>query len=169
MPFRSAAPPTRPTRDASGGFTVTEMLVAMMLLTIGALALYHSMSASGTLAENGDRHATATRLAASELEKARALPYTSVAMKVATAGATYFEGATQVTDATNGRILPTSSKPLGGVTYEIERYVTWRSATVNGTPVSQAFKQVTVIVAWTDAAGSHDVRSSTALSRTTSP
>lgn len=170
MHLRPDAPPsTRSERDETAGFTVTEMLVAMMLLTIGALALYQSMTSSNVLAENAERHSTATRLAASEIEKARTLPYDAVAMNVASAGTTYFEGAQQVTDAVDGRVIPSTAVVVDGITFDIRRYVTWRSATVNGGNVSQAFKQLTVIVSWTDTQGTHDVRSASAVSRTTAP
>ncbi len=164
-----SSPPTRSRHDLGSGFTVTEMLVAMMLLTIGSLALYQSMSASNDLAASGDRLASATQLTASELEKARAIPYDQLAMKVPATGSPTFEGAPQVTDASNGRIISSSSAVIDGVTYEIARYVTWRSATVNGTTVDKAFKQVTVIVRWNDDHGSHDTRSDTAISRTAAP
>ncbi len=155
--------------DHDAGFTVTEVLVAMMLLTVGALALYQSMGASTKLAENSDRRSTATNLTASELEQIRSFPYDAVAMKMATGGATYFEGAMQVTDASDGRVVPSSAVDMNGITYDVSRFVTWRSARANGTDVDQAFKQVTVIVQWDDSSGSHDVRSSSAVSRTTAP
>ncbi len=155
--------------DNTAGFTVTEMLVAMMLLTIGALAIFHSMGASSVLAENSDRHSTATQLTASELEKARAISYNKLAMQLATAGTTYFEGATQVTDAASGRVIPSSSVVIDGVAYKVHRYVTWRSTTVNARTVTQAYKQVTVIVSWADTSGTHDVRSDYAVSKTLAP
>ncbi len=140
-----------------------------MLLTIGTLALYRSLGSSNVLAEQASRQSTATNLAASDLERVRSVPYADLAIKIATAGPTYFEGDELVTDATNGRLLPMSSVIEGGVTYEVARHVTWRSAVVNGSTVAQAFKQVTVVVAWTDERGTHDVRSATAISRTSAP
>ena len=141
----------------------------MMLLTVGALAIYQSMGASTELVENSSRHLTATQIGASEIEKVRALPYDVVAMRTAEAGTTYFEGAEQVTDATDGKVEPSTDVERDGVEYTIDRYVTWRSAVVDGTTMDNAFKQITVIVSWTDERGDHDIRSSNAVSRTSSP
>ncbi len=141
----------------------------MMLLTVGALAIYQSMGASTELVENSSRHLTATQLGASEIEKVRALPYDVVAMRMPTAGTTYFEGAEQVTDAADGRVEPSTDVERDRVIYTVDRAVTWRSADVNGTTTTRAFKQVTVIVSWSDERGDHDIRSSSAVSRTSSP
>lgn len=157
-------PPSTGLRD-DAGFTVTEMLVALLLLTVGALSLYQSMGASTELVEHSDRRITATRLAASEIEQIRSTAYPTVAMALAAANPTFFDGAEQVTDAANGAVTPSSTVERNGLTYRVERYVTWRNSEVAGVTRDRSFKQITVVVSWNDERGAHDVRSTSAVSR----
>jgi prepilin-type N-terminal cleavage/methylation domain-containing protein len=65
---------------------------------------------------------------------------------------------------------PNNANPVvfGGVTYTVARYVVWADATgPSGGPTPttfvQAYKQLTVIVKWTDQAGSHTVEQDSLL------
>lgn len=141
----------------------------MLLLTIGALALYQTMGTSTGLVEHSDRRLTATRLAGSEIEQIRSSSYSTVAMAMAAATPTYFEGAEQVTDAVDGTVAPSSTVERNGLTFRVERYVTWRESEVSGVTRDRSFKQITVVVSWTDERGAHDVRSTTAIAQSTGP
>lgn len=138
----------------------------MLVVTVGALSLYQTMSASTELVEHSDRRLTATRLAASEIERIRATSYPVVAMALAAANPTFFEGDEQVTDATDGSVEPSSIVERNGLEYRVERYVTWQDTEVNGVLRDRSFKQITVVVRWTDERGAHDVRATSAVSRT---
>jgi prepilin-type N-terminal cleavage/methylation domain-containing protein len=117
------------------GFTLVEVIVAALLLAVGIAALAGVMNSSFNLASRTTSRARATAIATETLEAARAVRYADLP---AAPGTT------------------TSQRTVGGSTYAVERGVTWTADASN----SQAYKTVTVSVAWADTAGAHEVHQS---------
>ena len=68
------------------GTTVVEMIVATMLLGVGVLAVFSSLSAAGKATSVADHRSTAVRVATSELETIRSWPYDDVGISVTRLG-----------------------------------------------------------------------------------
>lgn len=144
------------------GFTLVELMVAMLLMaivlaTVGP-ALYGSLAATSSSKERS----VATGLAVAANEQIRSLPYYDVAYQTLPS----FCSTTNAVKVTTGSTpLDTmyssqSSKTVGSETYQLERCVYWVDATGNngtGTTDTGAYKQSVVTVTWSDRQGSHSI------------
>ncbi|MCW3065980.1 MAG: prepilin-type N-terminal cleavage/methylation protein [Solirubrobacterales bacterium] len=158
------------------GFTIVEMLVAILLLTVGVLTTISVLSAGQRLTLVAERQTTLAHRAQRELERLQSLSYSQLAMTAAptrstdpanpnfyvTAGGafSYDRNDTSQTesfaiDATNGAIS-TTAQPwtdgrLSGFVYD---YVTWTTdpKCAPGCPASNDYKRITVMVTLTGAA-----------------
>jgi hypothetical protein len=66
-----------------GGFTIVEVLVAALVLTLAVIAMIGALDASRVLTTVGERHTLMAHRAQRELERVAALPYAQVAMTAA--------------------------------------------------------------------------------------
>lgn len=132
------------------GFTIVEVLVAAMIMVIGALAVFMTFSAAVRNVQRGKESQVGISVAQREMEKIRALPYEKIAMKTTPAnsaeatnpnnrvsGSTFnlkrsgtSEYATMVVSA-SGEVEPASTAfSVGGTTVTVYRYVVWRKDAV---------------------------------------
>ena len=151
------------------GFTLVELLMAMVVLTIGILALIAAYS-SGYLALNRATRVSSARLVADQqMERFRAIQYSAVQLNTS-CGPTCAEDATYTGDpaysstaqvtgcssATTSTCLPTQTK-LGadGKSYRLDTYIAYNcwSGTLStspsvtcGTGNPAPVKRVTVVV-----------------------
>jgi prepilin-type N-terminal cleavage/methylation domain-containing protein len=68
-------------RTDEAGFGLIELLVAMMILSVGLLALVAGFSSGGTAIRNASKVSTATALADSQMEAYRAIRYGMIALE----------------------------------------------------------------------------------------
>ncbi len=156
---------SRASKQLERGATIVEMIVATMLLAIAVLAAATAMGAATKTAAVAEHRSVAARLATSEVESIRSRPYGLIGIDPATRGyKPRFEGRPTV----SGRdhvLKPTGTVSVGGVDYRIERHVTWSPITVGGSTSAEGFKIITIIVAWDDTGGPHEVRQDTGIFR----
>jgi hypothetical protein len=149
--------------DPEAGTSVVEMMVATLLLSVGALAVVASIGAAARATRAGELRSVAVQLAADELEAVRAVPFDQIG--ISTADPDYeirFEGRRTVTETAN-RIEATGQIVIDQITFDLRRQVTWGAIEVGGARIEEGFKQVTIIVTWTDPSGSHEVRQDTGI------
>lgn len=150
------------------GFTLVELLIAMIVLTIGILALVAAYSSGYVALNRATRVSSATVLADSQMERFSALKYGNVALNI-TCGAqctedstytgdTAYSAAAQVTTTgcTDVSCLPTQTKTgPDGKSYRLDTYVEYScvSGTLSTSPSltcgagnPQPVKRVTVVV-----------------------
>jgi prepilin-type N-terminal cleavage/methylation domain-containing protein len=159
-------------RTDEQGFGLIELLIAMMVLSIGVFAVAAAFT-SGTVAlRRADQIATASAIADTQMELYRASRHDAIALDVATvppAGDLYWTGfgGTLVTasacpatatehscDAT--RIVAAADSP-DGREYRVDTYIVSHTPYASTTGGSRAVKAVTVVV--------RDARTSRALVR----
>ena len=143
-------------RDGQAGFGLVELLIAMVVLNVGLIALIAAFSAGSATVRRTSRVATASTLADSQLERYRAITYTSIALDstaVAATDSTYRAdtalpgGSTANLITASCPTLPnecnpsrTQSGPDGG-SYRIDTYIVTKIPTGG-----RALKLVTVVV-----------------------
>jgi len=154
------------------GFTVIELLIAIVLLLVGITALAETFVAAGRLTLVSERQAAMSHAGQAELERLRSLTYAQLAMTgpptnsasptnpdhyVSNQGSTYYlqpdpsSSATEqlAIDATNGQVSPSpiawSSGNTTGSTYDFVTYHTDGNCGV-GCPASQNYKRIVVEV-----------------------
>lgn len=125
-------------RTAEGGFTMVELMVSLTILAVGIVGVIGVFNSSFSVAAGASSRSKAISLATREIEAFRAMKYSDVV----------------VSDVTT-----TITEQIGGLTYTIEKAVTW----LDESTVNQAYKQATVAVSWGDGTGVHQVNQSTIL------
>ena len=173
------------------GFTIIELVVSLAILAmvLGPLAgvFWSAMRTAGVSGHRTDGASIASR----EIESMRAFPYAQVGFYADEPGyVSSFEGFTTVslgaTSPSSGSLVPkvepqtpdpnaaagyapdpnptnASAVVLSGETFSMLRYVVWVNAQDTSTTYAQAYKRLTVIVSWSDQAGSHTVRQDSLL------
>ena len=140
------------------GMSIPEVLVAALLLAVGVGGVVATLGTSGEAAATGRHQSTAAGIATGEVEVIRSVPYDEVGIAASSPGyVPRFEGRDTVTGAVN-RVEATGTTTVDVITYELERHITWRDITVGGSPIARGYKQVTIIVSWSDGTGPHQVR-----------
>jgi prepilin-type N-terminal cleavage/methylation domain-containing protein len=175
--------------ERSDGFTIIELVVAMGLLAIvvGSLGgvFWAALKTAGTATHRTDAASIASR----EIESMRAVPYDLVGFYGDETGYTStFETFTtvKIADTTPAGITPqiqperpdasaaisfapdpdpanASAIVEGGVDFTVTRNIVWVNAQDASTTYNQAYKRLTVNVAWTDTAGAHNARQDSLL------
>ncbi len=133
-------------RKEEEGFTIVEILIASIILVLGALAVFQTLSASIHNVQRSKETQVGLSVAQREMEKIRALPYEKIALKTTPVNATEAsspnnrvsgtafnlkrtgtsEYATMVVSG-SGEVEPTSSAfSVGGTSVTVYRYVVWR-------------------------------------------
>jgi prepilin-type N-terminal cleavage/methylation domain-containing protein len=163
------------------GMSIVEMMVAIFILGVALSALAGVIMASIRSVSRNEREATATALSVQVIEELQTLPWTVVALyanetsdssplpgtgrwhdRLDSTGT--FEGHTLsevpaysgTVSATNpdrdDRVpLPSTQAVRKGVTYHVDRYITWVDKDGSGTPETKRF---TIVVSWEDIDGS---------------
>ena len=67
-------------RTSEEGFTIIEVLVAVLVLTVGLIALVGAFDSSRRLGTNAEERQTASTLAERELDRIEALPWSQIAL-----------------------------------------------------------------------------------------
>ncbi len=147
------------------GTTIVEVIVATMLLAVGVLAVLSSMGTASKASAVADHRSTAVRVATTEIETMRSWPYDGVGIRPTSRGFTSRFESRPTVSGNSMRAKATGSIDVGGVTYDIVRHVTWSPISVKGSTISDGYKLITVIVAWGDTAGRHEMRQDTGLYR----
>jgi prepilin-type N-terminal cleavage/methylation domain-containing protein len=162
------------------GFTLVELLIAMMVLTVGILALVAAYSSGYVALNRATRVSSATLIADQQMERFRALSYGGIKLNTAcgsscTEDSTYtsdstFNSAAQVTGTTSpcsttppdSTCLPTQTKTgPDGVAYRLDTYIEYScvSGTLSTSPSVSCdsgvtpVKTVTVVVTGTGGSG----------------
>lgn len=147
------------------GMTIVEVIVATMLLTVGVLAVLSSMGAASKASAVAEHRSTAVRVATTEIETMRSWPYDEVGIRPTSRGRTPRFESRPTVSGNNMRAQATGSVDVAGVTYDIVRHVTWSPVSVKGSTIPDGYKLITVVVAWSDTAGRHEMRQDTGLYR----
>ena len=144
-------------------------MVSLGLLTsviLGTVTTYDAVSqASRTTVQRQQ----ATQIAQSDIELIRSVAYTRIGLSASDPGfAAQFENHSTVR-IDDPVVVSTEQRDLGGVSFTINRYITWTDVTGgDGTQTIGAFKSITVIVTW-EARGTQTVRLDSAASPYTQP
>ena len=177
---------------SDGGFTIIELTVALGLLMIVSASLapvfYAAVRAAGTAEHRTD----AASLASREIERMRAVAYAAVGFygdqygypaggKDTLLGNADVVTLGSVSSAANPPLLqpatpdpsagglsdpdPANGQPvvLGHVSFSVARHIVWVNAKDSAATYAGAYKQLTVIVGWSDTAGTHSVRQDSIL------
>lgn len=157
------------------GFTLVELLIAMIVLSVGILALVAAYTSGFVALNRATRVSSAQLLADSQMERFRALSYSNIALN-ALCGASCAEDSTYKGDSvysataavtgcatTDSSCLPTQTKPgPDGRSYRLDTYVEYScvSGTLAtspsltcGTNQPSPLKSVTVVVRSTGGSG----------------
>lgn len=159
------------TRNADEGFTLVEMMVALMILAIVLTALapafYGSLRATALTSERS----VAGGLAVAANEQVRSFPYYQVGYYQAPGGTptdvpTQCTGSNPVTLPSAGPVdgLP-QSKLVGGHTYSITRCIYWQnsSSDSSGSNYPGAYKQSVVTIGWTFNGTAYSIKQTSAV------
>jgi len=147
-----------------GGFTITELMVALTILSVAFFALAGSASIGLRIVAEGRQREAATEIANGRLEHLRDIPYAELALNtnpahstdttnpdynVSNDGSQFNPGTGSYEDldldATNGQV-PHIESPVtvGPIVYSVYQYVTWVDDPVGGS-TTHDYKRVTVV------------------------
>ena len=135
-----------------GGFALVEMLIAIVVINIGLLAILLSLTSGMTTLRRSAETSTASAIADKQLEKYRAVAFTSIYLDTAALAATdttyqsdaaYSASQVSQTCGTLTAVCTPSQTVTGpdGRSYRVDTYIVWTTPS-GGTAV----KQVTVVV-----------------------
>jgi len=150
-------------RKDEAGFGIIELVIAMILLSVGILALASAFTSGSVALRRASRTATATVLADAQLERYRAIRNCAIYLDPTTvpaAGSSYWTGFAGALVTTRGASCPDVVPPeavtarrdlLGGQTpdghrYRVDTYISEGAPTSTPLPLSQSVKTVTVVV-----------------------
>ncbi len=139
------------------------MLVALMILTVGALGMYRAFATTATSTASAATRVSAQQLASAEIEAVRALPYGSVSMTSTNVDNTMFDSLTLVGPSSESKVDPKSSVTRNGVDFTVWRKVGWKPVVVGSTTYSRTVKLVTVVVTWNERGVTQQRRATTAV------
>ena len=129
--------------------SLIEVVVALALMATGVMATISAMDGSTRAVAAVDHRSRAVLLAQAEVETLRSVPYEALGLSAAADGfQPTFEGRDTVTVAAQ-QVKPISDEAGTGVTYRVERDITWENVSLSdGTAVAAAAKRLTVQVSW---------------------
>jgi len=153
----------RALRKDEAGFGIVELVIAMMILSVGVLALASAFTSGAIALRRAGRTATATAIADAQLERYRAIRYCAIYLEPATvpaAGSSYWTGFvgplvtargagcndTVPAEAVTARrdMLPAATPD--GHRYRVDTYIVEAAPTATPSALSQNVKTVTVVV-----------------------
>jgi prepilin-type N-terminal cleavage/methylation domain-containing protein len=155
-------------RDNDGGFTLVEMLVALLILGLALAALAPTFYGALRAAASTNYRSVANGLAVAANEQLRSAPYAEVGYSSDIAGCTSSQGWQQVDNLPTGMtnpIPPTSTQTIRPITYNTLRCLYWAPSSGNISSVEcpppsaavgafangqcyQAYKESVVTVSW---------------------
>jgi Tfp pilus assembly protein PilV len=153
----------RALRRDEAGFGIVELVIAMLILSVGILALASAFTSGAIALRTASRTTTATAIADAQLERYRAIRYCAIYLEPATvpaAGSSYWTGFTGPLVTTRGPACP-DTVPTEAVTarrdmlpaatpdghrYRIDTYIVEAAPTATPVALSQNVKTVTVVV-----------------------
>jgi prepilin-type N-terminal cleavage/methylation domain-containing protein len=147
-----------------GGFTITELMVALAILSVAFFALAGSASIGLRIVAEGRQREAATEIANGRLEHLRNIPYTDLALNpgpthssvptnpdfLVSSDNSQFDPGTGTredldVDTTNGQVVHIESPvAVGPIIYSVYQYVTWVDDPAGGS-TTHDYKRVTVI------------------------
>lgn len=139
------------------GFTLIEMVVAVVIIAIAMMAVAEVFVSGVAAAGSSSRYSDAVAVATHELEAMRAVPYSQLGFYGDQPGyqATWNGQQTvEIAPATPAGVTPavdpTGTDTVAGTSYSVNRYVVWDDAASTSPPTTwlQAYKGVAVSVAW---------------------
>jgi Tfp pilus assembly protein PilV len=148
-------------RRDEAGFGIIELVISMLILSVGVLALASAFTSGAVALRRASRTSTATAIADAQLERYRAIRYCAIYLSSATvpaAGSNYWVGFTGplVTSATCADTVPvqatTARQDLlpaqtpDGHRYRVDTYIVEGAPVASPTALSQNVKTVTVVV-----------------------
>ena len=142
------------------GFGIIELVIAMMILSVGVLALASAFTSGAIALRRASRTATATVIADAQLERYRAIRYCAIYLAPATVpptGSSYWTGfigplvTTGCADTVPAQATTARQDLLPGQTpdghrYRVDTYIVEGAPTSTPTAFSQNVKTVTVVV-----------------------
>lgn len=170
-----------------GGFTIIEVVLALVVLTVGILSTFTAFAASQKLSLVSERQASMVDVAQKEIERVEGIAYSQIGLTSAPGTSTSptnpdyyvragspptFEwdrtaGSTEQVDvdATNGTVTPVQSWTEGQFTGQMYDFITWTSdpKCAPGCPSSQDYKRITVAVTMAASALPNPVFESSAI------
>jgi Tfp pilus assembly protein PilV len=128
-----------------GGFGLVELLIAMIVLSVGILAIVAGYSSGYVAVRRATQVSSATVVADAQMERSRAHTYAYIALNTAGEDATYrgdtaYNATAQIggcTSTTDPSCLPTQSRTgPDGRSYRVDTYIAWSclSGTFSATP-----------------------------------
>src|SRR5215210_5192178 len=96
-------------RTDESGFGLIELVIAMVILSVGVLALASAFTSGSVALRRASRTATATAIADAQLERYRAIRYCAIYLEPATVpagGTNYWTGFTEPLVTTRGASCP---------------------------------------------------------------
>lgn len=137
------------TRASDRGMSLLEVVVALALMATGVMATASAMDGSTKAVSAVDHRSRAVLLAQSTVEQLRSIPYASLGIDASLDGfVPTFEGRDTVVVG-GSEVRPRSDEPGEGLTYRVERMVTWDDVVLGDGHVSRgAAKRLTVLVGW---------------------
>jgi len=150
-------------RKDESGFGIIELVIAMVLLSVGILALASAFTSGSVALRRASRTATATAIADAQLERYRAVRYCAIYLEPATVpagGSNYWTGFVGPLVTTRGASCPdvvpaeavTARRDLlpgqtpDGHRYRVDTYIVEGVPTTTPVALSQSVKTVTVVV-----------------------
>ena len=150
-------------RRDEAGFGIVELVIALLMLSIGILAMASAFTSGSVALHRASRTATATVLADAQLERYRAIRYCAIYLEPATvpaAGSAYWTGFVGPLVTTRGAscpdVVPTESvtarrdllpaQTPDGHRYRVDTYIVEGAPTASPSALSQSVKTVTVVV-----------------------
>jgi prepilin-type N-terminal cleavage/methylation domain-containing protein len=129
-----------------GGFTMVEMVVALLILAIVMSAFGPTFIGMMRASASTDQRSVADSLAVAASENVRALPYYEVGYSSTHGNPTYCSGSNPVqTDVVGPMDTMATQQTLQHITYTIQSCAYWVSASDTS---SQAYKESVVTVLW---------------------
>ena len=141
------------------GFTLIELVTALSLLSVAILGMASVFTAAARTTGVDLHRAVAVGLATQATEDLKTMAYPNLGMPDGTTSINAPACAglgTVVTADASAVVVTDTDTPPGGVTYTLNRCITWADATQAAE--TQAYKRTTVVVNWVDAGIGHTVR-----------
>lgn len=159
---------------AEDGFTIVEILVAAIIIVIGALAVFQTFSGAVRNVQRGRESQAGIAVVQREMDKVRNIPFEKIALKTTPAtsaettnpnnrvsGTTFNVNRTGTSDyasmvvSASGEVEPTSTAfSVAGTSFTVYRYVVWRkdaafcstgtNSTLESCKNGQSFKRVII-------------------------
>jgi prepilin-type N-terminal cleavage/methylation domain-containing protein len=131
---------------SDSGFTLVELLVALLVLSIVLAALGPAVMSLLNATGSTNHRSVANGLAVQATEQIRAVPYEEIGFATSGSVPSGCSNAVVLNTASTPIAGTSTPAPVGGVSYTIQTCISWVSDSSGN---SQAYKQSVVTVSWT--------------------